>query len=53
MEAGSVINEQAIRQVAIKQGMKTLREAGIELLKKGVTSIEEIASTTAEDLLSA
>jgi type IV pilus assembly protein PilB len=52
MDSGSSINEKAIRQVGIKQGMKTLRESGAELLKKGVTSIEEIASTTSEDLLS-
>ncbi len=52
LESGNSINEQAIRQIAVKQGMKTLRESGVELLKKGLTSIEEIASTTAEDLLS-
>jgi len=51
MDSGSSINEEALRQIAIKQGMRTLREAGIELLKKGVTTIEEIASTTADDKL--
>ncbi|HZY09723.1 MAG TPA: GspE/PulE family protein [Bacteroidota bacterium] len=49
MEAGSSINEEAIRQTAIKEGMKTLREAGIELLRKGITTVEEIASTTSDD----
>ena len=29
--------------------VKTLREAGFELLKKGITTIEEVASTTTED----
>jgi type IV pilus assembly protein PilB len=52
MESGTVIQEQAIRQVAVIQGMKTLRESGIELLKAGTTSLEEIASATTEDLLS-
>lgn len=51
MEAGSSINEESIRQVAVKQGMRTLRESGIDLLKKGVTTVEEIASTTTSDLL--
>ncbi len=51
MDSGSSINEEALRQIAIKQGMKVLREAGIELLKKGITTIEEVASTTADDRL--
>ncbi|MBI3365705.1 MAG: type II/IV secretion system protein [Ignavibacteriae bacterium] len=49
MEAGSNIQEETIRQIAIKQGMKTLRDTGLELLKKGVTTIEEITSTTMID----
>lgn len=49
MEAGSSINEEAIRQTAIKQGMMSLRDAGFDLLRKGVTTVEEIASTTTLD----
>ncbi len=49
MEAGSNINEEAIRQAATRGGMKSLRESGLELLRKGVTTIEEIASTTISD----
>jgi len=49
MEAGSNIQEDAVRQMAIKQGMKTLRESGLELLRKGVTTIEEITSSTMSD----
>jgi type IV pilus assembly protein PilB len=49
MEAGTSINEEALRQVAIRQGMKTLREAGLDLLRKGVTTIEEVASMTTDD----
>ena len=49
MESGSSINEEALRQLAIKQGMRTLRQSGIELLRQGVTTLEEVASTTIED----
>lgn len=49
MESGSSINEEALRQLAIKQGMKTLHDSGIELLKKGITTIDEVASTTMND----
>jgi type IV pilus assembly protein PilB len=51
MDSDHGIQEQAIRQLAVAQGMKTLREAGLELLKKGITSVEEIAATTSDDLL--
>ena len=33
----------AIRAVAVQQGMKTLREDGLEKVRRGVTSIEEVA----------
>ncbi|MDI6766815.1 MAG: GspE/PulE family protein [Bacteroidota bacterium] len=49
MEAGSSINEEALRNLAIQQGMQTLRQSAIELLKRGITTIEEVASTTIED----
>jgi type IV pilus assembly protein PilB len=49
MDAGSAINEEALRQLAIRQGMQTLRQSAVELLKKGITTIEEVASTTIED----
>lgn len=49
MEAGASINEEAIRQTAAKQGMKTLREAGLDLVSTGITTVEEIASTTSDD----
>jgi type IV pilus assembly protein PilB len=49
MESGSSINEEALRQLAIKQGMQTLRESGLELLKQGITTIEEVATTTMDD----
>lgn len=49
IESGSSINEEALRQLAIKQGMQTLRESGLELLKQGITTIEEVATTTMDD----
>ncbi len=47
MEAGANINEESIRQTARREGMRLLRESGLDLLRRGVTTIEEIASTTA------
>ncbi len=41
--------EHIIKQQARAEGMKTLRESGIELVFKGVTSIEEILRVTAPD----
>jgi len=49
LDAGDTINEEAIRQAGLRNGMKTLRERALDLLKQGITSIEEVASTTSED----
>ena len=46
LNSGSSINETAIRKIATEQGMKTLREAAIELLKRGTTSLQEVVETT-------
>ena len=35
-----------IRETAIKKGMKTLRQAGINTARKGLTSLEEVTSAT-------
>ncbi len=35
-----------IREVAIKEGMSTLRMAAIEKMKQGVISLEEVMSVT-------
>lgn len=40
------INEEAIRDAAVKNGMLTLRVSGRERIKEGVTTIEEIAAIT-------
>lgn len=49
LKADQVVDEEGIRTLAIKNGMQTLRRAGIELLKRGTTSMEEIASVTMEE----
>ncbi|MEK6732548.1 MAG: GspE/PulE family protein [Candidatus Omnitrophota bacterium] len=38
-----------IRNYAISKGMKTLRDDGLEKVKNGVTSMEEVLRVTAED----
>jgi len=37
-----------IRDVAAKQGMKTLREAGLLKVLQGVTTVEEVLRVTSE-----
>jgi type IV pilus assembly protein PilB len=49
LDAGQSVNEEAIRQLAIQNGMRTLRDNGLELLKKGITTFEEVASVTADE----
>ena len=43
-------NEDDIRQTALKNGMVTLRKAGITRVLDGTTSIEEVMRSTVEDL---
>ncbi len=46
---GSDINEELIRQQAIKEGMLTLRDAARERVLQGITSLEEVARVTTDD----
>lgn len=39
----------SIKKVAMKKGMRTLREAGIRLILEGKTTIDEVLSITQED----
>jgi len=48
-ETGSEINETAIKNLAIKQGMLTLRASARERVKEGITTFEEVAKTTNDD----
>jgi len=43
-------NEDEIRQTALDKGMITLREAGLERVLDGTTSVEEVMRSTVEDL---
>lgn len=47
--AGAEVNENAIREQAIKDGMWTLRRAGMERMMEGSTTFEEVLATTTED----
>ncbi|MEE9187355.1 MAG: GspE/PulE family protein [Bacteroidota bacterium] len=49
LEAGEKINENAIRDQASKDGMWTLRRSGMERMKAGVTTLEEVVATTVEE----
>jgi type IV pilus assembly protein PilB len=49
IKSGADVDEEAIRKQATKDGMWTLRRAGIERVKDGQTTLEEIASATTDD----
>ena len=42
-------SESEIKNQAIKNGMTPLREAGIDKIKKGTSTVEEILRATVED----
>ena len=46
VSAGDEVDEAAIREQAIKDGMWTLRRSGMERMMEGVTTLEEIIATT-------
>ncbi|MEL7834562.1 GspE/PulE family protein [Fodinibius sp. Rm-B-1B1-1] len=49
LESGDEIDEVAIKEYAMSQGMLSLRGSGRERIKNGLTTIEEIAAITIED----
>ncbi|MGA9117716.1 MAG: ATPase, T2SS/T4P/T4SS family [Bacteroidota bacterium] len=49
VKSGSDVDEEAVRSLAMKDGMWTLRRAGIERIKEGLSTLEEIASATTDD----
>ena len=49
LEAEGLVDEEKLRSQAIRQGMRTLRQAAVELLKDGITSIEEVGSATVDE----
>ena len=49
LQSGDVVDDEAIRQEATRRGMQSLRSSGLQLVKKGITTLEEIAAVTIED----
>ncbi|HKI46638.1 MAG TPA: ATPase, T2SS/T4P/T4SS family, partial [Balneolales bacterium] len=49
LSSGDDIDEEKIKELAIAEGMLTLRVSGRERIKEGVTSIEEIMAITVDD----
>jgi type IV pilus assembly protein PilB len=49
LEAGTEVDEEAIRNEGLKNGMLTLRASGRERIKEGVTTCEEIMFATTEE----
>jgi type IV pilus assembly protein PilB len=49
LKSQDLIDEEAIRSLAVKNGMQTLKKAAFEMVKSGVTSLSEIAGLTLED----
>lgn len=49
LDAGGDIDENSIKDLAVKQGMLTLRGSGRERIKEGITTIEEIIASTIDD----
>jgi len=49
VSSGNDVDENAIREQAMKDGMWTLRRSGMERMMQGVTTLEEIVATTTEE----
>ncbi len=49
LEAGEKVDENKIREQASKDGMWTLRRSGMERMKEGTASLEEVIANTVED----
>jgi type IV pilus assembly protein PilB len=49
LNAGEKIDENSIREQAVKDGMWSLRRSGMERMKQGTTSLEEVVATTIEE----
>lgn len=48
VKAGDEVDEESLRMQARKDGSLTLREAGLEKVKMGLTSIEEVLASTSD-----
>jgi type II secretory ATPase GspE/PulE/Tfp pilus assembly ATPase PilB-like protein len=45
--SGGKLDIQALREIAVKQGTVTIQRYGVEMLKKGVTTLTEVAAALA------
>ncbi|HKJ31919.1 MAG TPA: ATPase, T2SS/T4P/T4SS family [Balneolales bacterium] len=49
LSSGNNVDEEMIREQAIKDGMLSLRASGRERIKEGITSIDEVMAVTVDD----
>jgi len=49
MDSSVRIDTDAIRAAAVRHGMQDLRQSGIELVKRGVTTLDEILANTTHE----
>ena len=49
VKSGNEVDEDAIRRQAKKDGSLTLRDSGLEKVKLGTTSLQEVIAATTED----
>lgn len=49
LDSGEKIDIGAIRECALKDGMQTLRRSGLALVKKGITTIDEVIANTTKE----
>ena len=49
VKAGGDIDEDAIREQARRDGTLSLRDSGLERVKFGLTSLQEVIASTTED----
>jgi type IV pilus assembly protein PilB len=49
LNAGEKVDENAIREQAMKDGMWTLRRSGMERMMEGTTALEEVVANTTEE----
>jgi type IV pilus assembly protein PilB len=49
VNSGDQVDENAIREQALRDGMWTLRRSGMERMVEGLTTLEEVIATTTED----
>ena len=49
LDSKDSIDEESIKEAAVRNGMLTLRMSGIERIKQGISTCEEVAHATTEE----